>query len=707
MSIVKYNKDHIKEHAGVMSATPVEVDSPISDDPLVFWTQHEKEPCEVNLHPFATGQKKARPQGGGRTLIPFAGRPRLIGQLAPTIRETLLYAAKTSVNSYLSTLRDWWRILDAVEAAAAESGQVMARVEDVRLLTLVHSEFAHRSGMTPTKFTKFRAFVDSTRRALGARQTYWESPEEVARQKHIPPEEQRKAIRIALKRSCRNVLERWTKSDRLSQIAVEPLDPEERNLYRHVHHMRNIQKKTGKVLPTSEDLCDGINPSTLNSRGIYMQPSRESIFPSRRDADAVWHLCLLTTGWNPSTLSSLDVAKKFLFDHFKDNPNDAHRRFVLSPETYELVGEKERAGGKEQVVIGQWKTQDGPGSLIKTYLERVAPLREVLKQQLVQENRKYQKMVRESAVYSDQTAQFAEVKFLEQGCRSVWLYVNRNGNIEWISGVNTPRRLLDGESASYLDAVVHVLNKQRAAANAQLAKSKEGLFEPFAPVPRVTPKDFRAWFADYVYRASNGNILQVRKELGHSRLRTTTGYLDTNLLNQETSDAGRRFLNILVDELDAGRVDLTILAHLYRYGELNSEQEELLVQARTLPKSNMNVACRDAFHPPPHIKATADEACDVQRCMLCPENAVLLPESLDGIAMRAEELRALQGFLPVGIWVEGRYDIELKNNLMALRKFDLNQSLAARQKWARAIAAGEHCVPGVPMASSPDLMELA
>lgn len=52
------------------------------------------------------------------------------------------------------------------------------------------------------------------------------------------------------------------------------------------------------------------------------------------------------------------------------------------------------------------------------------------------------------------------------------------------------------------------------------------------------------------------------------------------------------------------------------------------------------------------------------------------------------------------------YDVELKNNLMALRKFDLNQGLLARKKWAQAIAAGDHYVPGLPLAFSPDLLEL-
>ncbi|MDB5952631.1 MAG: hypothetical protein JWR65_4486 [Massilia sp.] len=704
MSIREYNKDHLKEHAGVIPTAPVRIDAPDSGDPLVFWTQHEKEPCEINLHPFATEQKGVRGQGGGRKLISFSVRPGLIDQLAPAIKETLLYSAKPSVDTYLNMLRSWLRILDVVEAAAAAVGQPMARVEDVRLLTQVHSEFAHSSGMTSQKFRTFRALADVTRRALGGRQTYWVAPEDPDAQKHIPSEEQRKALRIALKRSCRNVLERWAKSDRLSQIAVEPEDPQEAYLYRHVHYMRALQKKTGKGLPTSDELYDGIHRTTLASRGIYVRALRESIFPSPRDAEAVWHLCLLNTGWNSSTLTALDVTKKFLFDHFKDDANDSHRRFVLSPQTYELVGEKERAGGKEQVVTGQWKTKDGPGHLIKTYLERVVPLRELLKQQLVQEKLKHEDMLLKGAGYAAHASHFAQVKSLERGCRSVWLYVNRGGNICWIAG-GAKRGFVNEEQVTYLDEVVCLLNTQRAATNAQRAKNKEGLLTPLAPVPHVAAKDFRVWFADYVYRASNGNILQVRKELGHSRLRTSIGYVDSNILNQEASDAGRRFLNILVGELDAGRVDLTILAHLYRHGDLSPEQEELLAQARTLPKSRMNVACKDALHPPSHIKATADEACDVQRCLLCLENAVLLPESLDGIAMRVEELRAMQGFLPIGTWAEDRYDIELKNNLMAMRKFDLNRSLVARQKWARAIAAGEHYVPGLPLASAPAVME--
>lgn len=167
MSIRTYNKDHLKEHAGVTLAAPVRVDAPESGDPLVFWTQHEKEPCEVNLHPFAEGQNDVnRPHHGGRIFLSFTGRPKLILQMAPAIDEALSYAAKATVNTYMNALREWWRVLDGVEAAATIANQPMTRVEDVRLLTHIHSDFAHRSGLQRQRFCTFRALVDAIRSGL-------------------------------------------------------------------------------------------------------------------------------------------------------------------------------------------------------------------------------------------------------------------------------------------------------------------------------------------------------------------------------------------------------------------------------------------------------------------------------------------------------------------------------------------------------------
>lgn len=698
-----YSKDHLKEHGAVTLAVTSRLAPPKSDDVLIYWTHHADHPCEVDLTSFAHGQKKSKhKKGGGIKFRPFSGRPELIRQLCPAIQEILLYATEKTVSSYLMSLREWWRILDAVEEEAEAAGNPIKRVDDVRLLTHVHSQLAKEKGVNRKSFGNFRALVDTTLVALGKSRTYWESPEDSIKEKRIPPQSQRDELRFEVRNSCRRVLELWDLSDRLSRTDNKPTDPFEFIIWRNTKYYRFAQKESGKVIPSPADLKDPIPSWAYNTRGNFESSLwRSTIFPTHRDADAVWHQCLLNTGWNSSTLTYLDASKNFLIDHFKDDAENQHRRFVLSPQTYDLIGNKGRSPGKEQIITGQWKSLDAPGHLIKTYLARVEPLRELLKEQLTIEMLKYEQM--SHTKYEELTAQFAKIKKLEQGIRSVWLYVNHCGNVSWISDQLNKSGFIQGYPATYLEEIIYHLNQKRDSKNVLIAKSSQPFLQH---IPHVRPKDFRVWFSDYVYRTSFGNMLQVKKALNHTRTQTSANYVNTHTLNQESSNSARYFLNILVKELDTGRVDLTMLAHLYRHGNLTPEQEGLLTQARALPKSRMKIGCKDARHPPSHIKATPNGLCDVQRCMLCLEHAVLMPESLDGIAMRVEELRALQSAIPLEMWIEEMYDLELKNNLLALHGFDINQSLIARKKWAQAIAQGTHYVPGIPLSSSFDFMEL-
>lgn len=698
MSIRKVNKKHLKKHAGVQMVGPERVEPPTFDDPLVFWTLHPKTPSPVDLRPFATGQDRDPRKGNRKGFKAFSGRPELLMQLLPVLKEKLLYAPGATVRNYFHSLRAWWRILDEVEASAAKAGEPMHRLTDARLLSPLHADAVHRSGMRRAGFTLFKAIVDATRMALGGRQTYWEVPEDDDSEKHIPPEDQRKALRIEVKRQCYLVLAHWDLCDELKrrEAPPQPEFPEQSEehvkLWRAARHLKKIQEKTGKTLPSGHELNNEQYHSWTNvNLGVGVQTIRGTAFPSGRDACAVFTQCLINTPWNSSTLLTLDVRKQFLFNHFKDDPSDSHRRWILAPETYELVGEKERADGKEQFVMGMWRTRYGPGHLITTYLARVEPLRNLLKEHLAEAKQQYQAMQDAGVGSADTSAQFAEIKRLEQGCASVWLHIGQKGEIGWLDQ-KFQSGYVNGEKTGYLVEVRHHLNAARAARNE-------------APIPYVSPKDFRVWYADYVYRY--GNLLAVQKALNHSQLRTSVRYTNTNILNQEASDSARRFLDILISELDKGRVDLTILAHLHRHGPLTAEQERQLTELRALPKSRQGVGCKDAYHPPKHLKATPDSPCDVQRCLLCVEHAVLLPESLDGIAMREAELHALQGFLAATVWVSERYDIELENHKQALRRFDLNQVMAARRKWAEAIACGRHLVLGIPSEELPRLMELA
>lgn len=691
MSIRRVNKNQLKKNAGVQLVGREHIEPPSVDDPLVFWTLHHKTPIKVDLRPFATGQGKC--PTGRSTFESFSGRQALIAQLLPALKETILYRSIDSVRNYLGSLRAWWRVLDRVETDAENAGESMSRVMDVRLLTNMHAEAAHRAEMGRGPFNAFRAVVDMTRVALGSTPTFWESPERDPQEKHIPPEELRKALRIEIKRQCRQVLEHWAICDTLKLRASAPNDPALKALWRAVRHLHDVQQQSGRLLPSALEInCGKGAVWTHNNLGVGVKTIRATMFPDHQDAWAIFTQCLINTGWNASTLLALDVNKRFLFDHFKDKATDPHRRWVLTPVIYELVGEKERAGGKEQVVFGMWKTKDGAGYLIKSYLARVEPLREILKAQLADATQQYKKLQEANDQESEISALFTKIKSLQRGCASVWLYVGQKGEIAFLDTKHACSDI-NGKQVHYLEYVLYHLNADRVARNE-------------APIPKVELRDLRVWFADYVYRRSYGNILAVKNALNHSQLSTSKGYVNTNILNKEASDSARRFLTILVDELDRGRVDLTILAHLYRYGPLAPEQEIRLAELRALPRSRQGIACKDAHHPPAHMKATTDGTCDIQRCLLCVENAVLLPESIDGIAMREAELRALQSFLAATIWVTDRYDIELKNHELALRRFNLCEVMAARRKWAEAISCGKHLVPGIPPEQVPKFMEL-
>ena len=78
------------------------------------------------------------------------------------------------------------------------------------------------------------------------------------------------------------------------------------------------------------------------------------------------------------------------------------------------------------------------------------------------------------------------------------------------------------------------------------------------------------------------------------------------------------------------------------------------------------------------------------------ENAVIAPESLDGLAMRLAELRYLRTQMPIEHFYRGEeasWQAELENTETALLGFDSNAVGAAISKWVQQVEKGEHVVP--------------
>lgn len=705
MSIRNKNKDHLKEHGGVELVEPAL--APTSYDPLRFWTNHPTENTLVDLHVFADGAYERLT--AGLWSGPFSGRKELIAELAPAIQARLTLAAEGTCGNYINALRAFWRLFDKLEETEAPDGRTLERLTSVKGLTHIHESAAHRAGINSTRFGTFVSIVDDARRLMRREPLMWTAPSGGAPNRRLIPEDQAKAIKIAIKQDWAKVRKEWTrhdairsgeKPDTLSELEkqdasiVQQYERENDELLRHWQHLERIQKTTGQILPTPEQLNDGV-PNLNAYTKLETTLMRAIAFPTVDEADIAFHLALMGSGWNPSTLiTGIDATlPERIFQHPKDAGQnvlviDAAEENEENIEEVTLQGSKRRAGGRLQFCMGLKKNPASPPSIVAAYLERTVELRKQLRQEGVEARVELVRLKAEGAPKADIERQFKHFQTLQQGLRNIWLYVDKRGKINWINGKKWARygsNTLNSKQYSYLDRVIARLNVEREGRREQ-------------PIARVQPSDFRDIYARWVYKQTGGNIVAVMIALGHSSVKSTDGYLENNIFNAENDEKEHRFMTHLFQELEEGRVDLTILAQLVRHGPLTPEMQKRLEGYRHLMRSRVMVGCADVKHPPSHVSPDHVEGkwCGTQRCLReCP-NARFLPDSVNGIAMRVEELLVMSDYLPTETWMRGEFEKELETGEYLLAELYPQDAVEkARAHWHEKIQAGNHVVPGV------------
>jgi hypothetical protein len=704
MSIGNKNKDHLKEHAGVELVAPVTAAT--SDDPLRFWTGHPTENTLINLYPFAVGESQnPHPKGGGNWAGSFGARPDLIQELAPSIQARCTLAAQSTTKSYLAMLRAWWRLFDALEATPDQNGQTLARVESVADLNALHEAVAHKRNMDPQYFNYFLRCANDARKIFKPRlpDLLWTPPKRSDPIRHMIPDDQARALKIILKQDWEAVRRTWARHDAIrveaglrATIASNsidaichgestPLCEEDELLLKHWEHLQRIQQATGLLLPSGDQLREGQHHTFLLCQGLEVNVMRAIIFPTVEEADIAFHLALMGSGWNPSSLARLNASKPdLLFDHPK---NVSQSVLTFEDEEVAMKTDKPRSRGKTQYCIALKKHKASPPAIVAAYLKRSAPLREQLQRDCDAAKAELDRLHRMKIDQAAIERQFKKVQRLQEGCRSVWLYVNIIGKIGWLDWEQWKRYGKNGSMVSYLDRVLDRMNIDRA-------KRSEPL------VDYVTPSDFRDIYARWVYIQTGGNILAVMLALGHSTPRSTGKYLDNNIFNAENDEHARRFMTNLFSEIELGRIDLTILAQLVRHGPLTQEMLDRLDEYRRLMRSRVGVGCVDPYHPPGDIAPGHRDGklCGTQRCLRDCPNAKYLPESLDGIAMRVEELIVMSDHLPRETWLRGEFPEELEAGEYLLTELYVSEIVtAAREKWRGKIACGEHLIPGLAL----------
>lgn len=704
MSIRNPNKDHLNKHRGVEPVdTPL---APQSDDPLRFWTQHPTENTLFELYVFADGEneKPTRARWSG----PFSGRPDLIMELAPAIQARLTLAAAKTCAKYKVALRKFWRVLDQLEATISADGRTVERLTSVKNLTHLHEAAMHRNGIDMHQFGIIVALADDTRRLMRVPPLFWTAPLERVPDRQLIPADQAKVLKTAIKQDWEKVRKTWARHDAIrrgeepdtlseweKRDAVIVLQYAERNdeLRRNWQHLVRIQNTTSRTLPTPEQLNDG-RPSLSAWTGLESMLMRGIAFPTVEEADIAFHAALMGSGWNPSTLiNGLDATlPERIFLH----PKDAKQSVLMVDDTeateeisddITMQGSKRRAGGRMQFCLGQKKNPSSPPAIVAVWLERTAALREQLQHDCADVSTELARLKATGAARKTIERQFKVLQTLQQGLRNVWLYVDGAGKINWIDGLLWSRYRLGTEQkrCSYLDRVIGRLNAKRAARDE-------------SDIGRITPSDFRDIYARWVYTQTGGNIIAVMLALGHGSLRSTNAYTDNNIFSAENDETVRQFMTHLFEELQKGRMDLTILSQLVRHGPLTPEMQSRLEEYRHLLRSRVKVGCADAKHPPAHIKPDHEEGkwCETHRCLRDCPNARFLPESLDGIAMRIEELLVISDNLPLEKWIKEKFEDELNAGEFVLADlYPVDKVAQARAHWREKILTGKHVIPGV------------
>ncbi|MGC8209519.1 hypothetical protein [Ralstonia pseudosolanacearum] len=621
----------------------------------------------VDLSVFANGQVKARgarSSGPGAPWNgPFQGRKALIEEMAPAIYDHLVPLAEKSVVQFMNALRAWWRLFDALEAEMPEE----APVSSVAQLTELHRQRAFDRGMDRLLFGNFLLLANKTRAGLGLRPLYWQRPGFRSSRRHLPPQWQTDLLRHELKHRWFAVLDRWELASKLLHDGAplveqlhEPVRYEQqKHLLRGYRLLATAIARSRSARPNLEELCGDQSKDDLYSGDTTLRELLRGRYPDGGDIRTAFHLCLATTGWNPAVFLALNVEEPFIEPH----PIDSSR--------YILRGIKDRAGGTEQVTEGLFKSRGGAGFILRTLMEKTAPLREELRREL-EECRA--QLSRTDSFESDiQNAARKRIGALERGIRSPWLYVSHG--VHWLTDYSF-------HANGFLSNVIADMNRKQPA-DQKLAD--------------LTASDLRDAYAARVYHASGGSVLAVMKALNHRRLKSTQVYLDNTLLREEHRRLYGTFSAALWEEIRVHRrVDPTILAMWSRHGEPTPEHRARLETYRNLLRSRIGVGCEDPWHPPKHIapdfKPDGEKKCPVHRCLLCLEHAVIFPESLPGMCKRLAELRYLQRNMSAIAFAESSFGEEMANTELALLGFD--QSSVAEQvaEWEHRIANGAHRV---------------
>ena len=658
MSVRKLNKNHKPNNylnPKQSNINSIQIQIPESQSELFFWLSSSNENFYVDLTSLSEGQDIYK---GGKRGSPIKGRPLLISQLLPAFKEHATGKTKGTLNNCTKFLRWWWRLFQEIERNDSSFS-----VECISDINEVHYRAAADADVQRQCLEYFRHIVNVTRKSSGLPSLYWPSPSEKANFTHIPEQPSIDNLRHLIRRYYYREYDKFRRRAQLLRYK-KPIGVYEEKILREYQHFKEVQKKFKTTYPDSNQIRDSI----YHGKGVSffsIQDMRSGFFPETYSIRAYFFQMLSGTGWNPSTVLAIPPNREILIPH----PIDSSR--------YILYSYKSRSDST-QFVEGLFKSTSSPGRVFLEVLNRTRPLRRVAKEELTALKILYQSIPRQDLSKNTTITTYKRIIFLEKCLNSLWIFSTRNNGISYLNFDNF--NVYESKGTKYLKEIANIENRKS---------------DNLKKIPLITPSDLRDAYATYAYKQSGGSILSVSRALQHTNILSTKRYLNNNIIRSHNESAFIKVVDNLWQEcVEHQRIDVTFIAANTKFGEISNAERVRIQDYRNLRKSRLGIGCIAPNSPPKHIdpKFSSDKKkfCSVQRCILCHENAVIFPESIDGICMRTAELLDIQNNIPSKHFIQSSFYEELENCKAALLLFDAKTVQNKLKNWTEKISLGLH-----------------
>ena len=584
----------------------------------------------------------------------FQGRPLLADNLIETIRAKADQESPDALRVRRTSLRTFWRYLDAYERFSGDRVERLADVGSVLGgLWLEPPPKSLWSRPYRGAYESVHNLIQSAREEHGLTGHFWWplSERDKVSRADVPSEEQARELTHVLKAIAHAVYKRWSDSDHLAATGRNLIEVyrrgapnEEKKATEADCHAtyRAIIAETGDPLPDAVEIrrvlgLDPSKPQLPPAWPVTLEQLANGLYPNHDDICCFVALFLARTGWNPATAFALDISNDEWAQPIGDPTANLWwiQSFKLRAELW-------------QDTICSGKVSTGPYQIVTRLIARTAPLRAL-------------------ALTSPERTHLPAIAM-----RSPWLAYSLGSR---------------GSSVTVVYQTQYVGDQIKRLAREHNARTPHKVQIP----ETFKSSDFRDVVAAFTFRDSRYSMLLVQWVLGHKHLRSVRSYLRSRMWRQHSEAALKQFGTVLVDEIEVHkRVDPTILRARVENHEVTAEQVERLLAYRTA----VGMGCQDSRRPDPHIDPDnpldGSRVCaNGDRCAGCTQG-VALWDSLPLLCKKVAKLEWLRGQFAGGSFYESHHADDLVVFEATIKQWPEEDVAAELAKWRMMIRNGSY-----------------